>query len=109
MVPAMAGAAGRVRSLPDFDRDAQKDLVGNNWEQAGWNARSSKAAKRLYRAGAEAGRRARAGSGRNIARHLPFEQSDLVLQKELAFLESLQLELILRGAVRQLRNYVIEI
>jgi hypothetical protein len=40
---------------------------------------------------------------------LSLEQCDLVLQKKLAFLEPLQLELILGGALAQLRNYVIEI
>ena len=47
--------------------------------------------------------------GRNIGRQLPLEQGDLILEEKLALLESLQLELILGGAERQLGDYVIEV
>jgi hypothetical protein len=47
--------------------------------------------------------------GGDIGCQLSLEQSDLVLEEELAFLESLHLELIQGVAVGQLRDYVVEV
>src|SRR5690606_34153766 len=48
-------------------------------------------------------------SGRYVGVELSLEQRDLVLEKELAFLEALQLELILGGVLREPDDHVIEV
>jgi hypothetical protein len=48
-------------------------------------------------------------SGPNVGRELTFENGDLVLQVKLAFLEALQLQLVLDGALRKAGNNVIEV
>jgi hypothetical protein len=45
----------------------------------------------------------------NVGLELALEHGDLVFQEELAFLEALQLDLVLGGALRQAGDYVIEV
>jgi hypothetical protein len=46
---------------------------------------------------------------RDVRLELAFEQCDLVFQQEFAFLEALQLQLVLRGALRKAGNDVIKV
>jgi hypothetical protein len=54
-------------------------------------------------------RRVRLPSGPDVGRQLAFEEGDLVLEVQLAFLEALELQLVLNGALRKAGNDVIEV
>jgi hypothetical protein len=47
--------------------------------------------------------------GADIGLELALEHGNLIFDEELAFLESLQLDLVLGGALRQAGDYVIEV
>jgi hypothetical protein len=49
------------------------------------------------------------GLSRYVRFELALEQSDLVFEEELAFLEALQLELVLGGALREAKYDVIKV
>ena len=58
---------------------------------------------------AEGERRDRRGLSPDVRRQLSFEECDLVLQKQLAFLQALELELVLDGINAKAGDDVVEV